>query len=500
MSQSISSAIQWWAANTPDNTVLVIDGQRLSYRELHEWANRVAVEMIGRGVQPKDRVTICAANSLAFCAVMLGAIRAAAIVVPISPRLTAHETGEMLDDLSPALVFVDGGSRGNFAARGETVLDLADMDRLREGAPVAVPLDPEPDAPVGIMMTSGSTARPKGAVFSNRSMTSAAAEFAVHVPNCFGPGTRTVTFPSLSTSAGFYQFVVYSVLGCTLYIESGFDAQRCLALVAGERINVLAGAPIFFERMAACAEFEATDLSSIRLATAGGAAVGRALMEQWRVRGVVLRQMYGQTECGGFATLISEEDAIRSPHQCGRGGIFSDLRVLRDDGKPAAAGEPGEILLRGPAMMLGYWGNAEATAQALRDGWLYTGDIGMLDERGLLTFVDRKKDIIISGGLNISAAEVERAVLDFAGIDEAVVIAAPDARFGETPMAIFHAAAPVDLQALVAHCNARLADFKVPRYLVQSEQPLPRLATGKLSKVEVRRQYARAHETLARVR
>ena len=151
-------------------------------------------------------------------------------------------------------------------------------------------------------------------------------------------------------------------------------------------------------------------------------------------------------------------------------------------------------------MMKGYWNNPKATSEAIRDGWLHSGDIGMLDEDGLLTFIDRKKDIIISGGLNISAAEVERAIGEFQGVEEVVVIAAPDTKFGETPMAVLYADRPIQVDQLVAHCNARLADYKVPRYVVVEDEPLPRLATGKLSKPAVRQKWKDAVASLPRVR
>ncbi len=150
--------------------------------------------------------------------------------------------------------------------------------------------------------------------------------------------------------------------------------------------------------------------------------------------------------------------------------------------------------------MLGYWNNAEATAEVLRDGWLHTGDIGVLDEDGLLTFVDRMKDLVISGGLNISAAEVERAVSEYPGVEEVAVIAAKDARFGETPLAVVYGKARIDVGSLIAHCNERLADFKVPRYVAFESEPLPRLATQKISKPLLRVKYKDAHETLERVR
>ena len=150
--------------------------------------------------------------------------------------------------------------------------------------------------------------------------------------------------------------------------------------------------------------------------------------------------------------------------------------------------------------MLGYWNNPQATAETIRDGWLHTGDIGTMDEQGLITFVDRIKDIIISGGLNISAAEIERAVMEFPGIEEAAVIAAKDEKFQETPLAIVYSSAEVDVAGLISHCNQRLADYKVPRYVAVRKEPLPRLATQKISKPVLRDEYAQAHLTLPRVR
>jgi fatty-acyl-CoA synthase len=192
--------------------------------------------------------------------------------------------------------------------------------------------------------------------------------------------------------------------------------------------------------------------------------------------------------------------AREAPEKCGWGGPHTEIVTVRPDGARCEAGEVGEILIRGPGRMIGYWNNPEATAEAIRDGWLHTGDLGMLDERGLLTFVDRMKDIIISGGLNISSAEVERAVSEYPGVEEVVVIAAPDPRFAETPMAVLYAAADIDVAALIAHCNGRLADYKVPRYVVVEAEPLPRLATGKLSKPAVRAKYKDRVAELARVR
>jgi fatty-acyl-CoA synthase len=283
-------------------------------------------------------------------------------------------------------------------------------------------------------------------------------------------------------------------------MEPVFTPERYLQILVEEKIAGFGGVPTFFERIAAVPGFAQADLSNLKIATTGGSRVSRALQEAWAAKGIVIRQIYGQTECGGNATLMPADLAAAMPEKCGRGGIFTELRIIDADGAVQPPGQPGQILIRGPGTMIGYWNNPKATAEVLRDGWLYTGDIGVLDEDGLLTFVDRMKDIVISGGLNISAAEVERCVSEFPGVEEVAVISAKDARFGETPLAVVYGQAPIDVKALIAHCNERLADFKVPRYVAFENEPLPRLATQKISKPILREKYKDADKSLERVR
>jgi fatty-acyl-CoA synthase len=376
---------------------------------------------------------------------------------------------------------------------------MAEIEALRDTAPASPAHDPHPDAPVVIIATSGSTARPKGVVFTNRSMTAYAACWSLEETSS-SPGARVISLAPLNTSAGFVQLMHYTVQGCTIFMEPAFVPDAILQLLQDEKINCFGAVPTFFEAIARAPGFADADLSSIRLATAGGARVSRQLLDIWKSKGITIRQIYGQTEVGGNVTMMPEHLAIEEPEKCGWGGIFMEVRVLRPDGSRCDPGEPGEIVMRSPGMMQGYWRNPEETAKAIRDGWLWSGDIGTLDERGLLTFVDRMKDLIISGGLNISAAEVERVVCEFPGVVEALAIAAPDAKFGETPFVVYHGAAEVDVAALIDHCNINLSNYKVPRYVAFSADPLPRLATGKLSKPAVRELYAGAHETMERVR
>lgn len=499
MAQTIPGAIAWWARMRGDQPAVVLEGDVLTYAGWKAWSDRVAAMLIAGGLAPGDRVAICAANSLAYVALILGVIRAGGIVSPVNFRYTPREIAELCETTAPRFAFADAEHAERMAAAGYPARAMADVAALREGGAAQPVHDVQPDDAVVIIATSGSTARPKGVVYTNRSMTAYAASWAVE-DTVSAAGARVITLAPLNTSAGFVQLMHYAVQGCTLYMMPQFVPLEALRLIERERITCFGAVPAFFEFIAALPEFAAADLSSIRLATAGGARVSRQLLETYKAKGITIRQIYGQTEVGGNVTMMPEHLALDAPEKCGWGNVFMDVRVCRPDGSDCDPGEPGEIVMRSPGMMQGYWNNPEETAKVIRDGWLWSGDIGVLDERGLLTFVDRMKDLIISGGLNISAAEVERVVCEFPGVVEALAIAAPDPKFGETPFVVYHGAQEIDVAALIDYCNANLSNYKVPRYVAYSADPLPRLATGKLSKPAVRERYAGAHERMARVR
>ena len=499
MALTLSGAQAWWARMRPDQIAVATPGDQLSYADYKAWSDRIAAVLIADGLAPGDRVAVCAFNSLAYCAFIMGIIRAGGIVSPINHRYTSREIADLCADTEPRFIFADADHAGVVIEAGLAFRAMEEIAALRVGSPVTVAYEVDPESAVVIIATSGSTARPKGVVFTHRTMTAYVANWAVE-ETATPPGSRVIGLAPLSTSAGFVQLIQYTTQGCSYYMQPRFQAAETLQFLIDRKIEVFSAVPIFFEAMAALPQFADADLSSIRFSTCGGARVSKHLLESYRAKGITIRQIYGQTEVGGNATIMPAHLVTAAPDKCGWGGVFMDLRVVTPDGSDCDPGEPGEMLMRSPAMMKEYWRNPEATRQAIRDGWLYSGDIGMLDDRGLLTFVDRMKDLIISGGLNISAAEVERTLCEVAGVDEALVFAAPDPKFGETPFAVYHGPREVEVGALVAHCDSCLSDYKVPRYIVFSAEPLPRLATGKLSKPAVRSLYAEAHETLQKVR
>lgn len=497
--QTINDAIRWWAKVQPDSVSLDFGDDQITYNEHHEWSERIASYLISEGVQPGDRVGICAGNSLSYCVLILGIMRAGAIVLPLNMRYTPHELAEILDDTTPRLVFADEERLPRLGSLKTDARSFDAINAVRKGEVVSVDLVLEPDAPVVIISTSGSTAKPKGVVFTQRTMTGYVASAAIEESK-LQAGSRVVVPAPLSTSAGFVQLTHYTALGCTLFFLKAFEPKSFLKILVEKKINGFGAVPVFFEAVSMLPEFETADLSSITMATSGGAPVTQELQAIWMKKGIIVRQIYGQTECGGNGTIMPEHLAAEQPEKCGFGGVFNEIRIVDDHGQDVPPHTVGEIIMRGPGNMIGYWNNPKATEETIKNGWIYSGDLGKVDDQGLLTFVDRKKDIIISGGLNIAAAEVERTVLAYPGVLECMVIAAKDKKFGETPLAVIYANSEIEVPRLIEFCNERLADYKVPRYVAIESEPLPRTATGKVHKPSMREKYHNAAEVLPRVR
>ena len=382
MTQTISNAIAWWARMRGNQDAVVLGGESLTYAEYKDWSDRVAAMLISNGLKAGDRVGICSANSLAYVALIMGTIRAGGIVSPINFRYTSREIADLCETTEPTIVFSATEQLEQMTNAGLEPRPMTEIELLRNGDSAHVPHDPDPDAAVVIIATSGSTAKPKGVVFTNRSMTSYAANWAIEETTT-GPGSRIISLAPLNTSAGFVQLVHYTTQGCTLYMEPQFVALRALKLIEEHRITCFAAVPAFFEFIAALPEFATADLSSIRLATAGGARVSRQLLDTYKAKGITLRQIYGQTEVGGNATIMPEHLAMESPEKCGWGGVFIDIRVVRSDDSDCDPGEPGEIIMRSPGMMTKYWRNPEHLCSRSRENRMRVpGYLGGPGDRG----------------------------------------------------------------------------------------------------------------------
>ena len=507
MSGTVIDALTWWARISPEQIAIDFDGDPVTYEQLNTWADGVAAMLADARVVPGDRVSIVGPNTLEWCVAALAAFKVGAIAAPFNHRMMARELGDLIGDCEPSVVFCDEA----LAGRLEEVQALGAAFILKSLQRDVAPLRGSQHAPIpnrvvdladptAIVYTSGTTGKPKGVIFTHATIAGEMHEWHLVEP-ILPQGLRPLMVLPLFTAAGLIWGIARVVLhGGTLLLQPGFVPARALEVLVEQRATCLTGPPIIFEQISRVPAFEDADLSTVTTAHCGGARVPVDLLARWQKQGVSLRQIYGQTEVGGSATATPRDEAALYPEKCGWGGIFTKIRVVGLDGNDLPPGGQGEILVRGPGVMPGYWRNEKATAEAIVDGWVHTGDIGMLDEKGYLTYVDRMKDLIISGGLNISPMEIELVLQELPGVYEVAVISVADEKFGETPAALIRATRPIEASEVVAWCNARLADYKVPRYVHFLDADLPRMASGKIAKRELAATYADLPQRQSKVR
>ena len=503
MGFTITSAMNWWRRECPEQIAVHLDDGTLTYEQLWAWATRIGQHFSSLGIKPQDRVAVIALSSLEYVATAYALLQIGAIAAPMSVRCTSRELQQEMETFEPTLVIADAermdtASGALTGVQARKLRPLAEMSDLR-GAPLRLTYEPKADDIAFIIGTSGSTAKPKRVIFTHRTVMTYALEFLVMQPRC-GHGAKVLSMGPFSSTSGYLSMLQFMSLGIETFIESKFDPERALRIMVTEKITIMQHAPIYFERIAALPEFADADLSHLYFAQTAGARIPVSLLSAWRDKGVVLRQAYGSAESGG-AWAARDDTALSAPEKCGRGGMFTEFAILDKDGSLAPPGTPGEIVVRGPCMTPGYWRDPRATEAAIRDGWLSNGDLGVIDEGGALRFIDRIKDIIISGGLNISALEVENVIERVPGVKEVAVISASDDKFGETPLAVIYGdKSQLSVEAIIAHCNQNLSNYKVPRYVAIEDEPLPRLPIGKISKVDLRAKYKDASKFLPKVR
>jgi acyl-CoA synthetase (AMP-forming)/AMP-acid ligase II len=500
-----------------DRIAIVCDGRRVTYRELDQLANCVANALIEHGIAPGDRAAVYLPNGIELVAVLCGVLRAGAIVVPVSTRLAPAEVDIMMEDSRPVAVFFHPGVRSAveaFSSRlanpilicdGGTIGSERDLKAIMTSgsqAPVAVATREADDALISY--TSGTTGRPKGAISSHANLTVGSGEMTAQAWGLNAADAILITTP-MAHRIGLARLANAFVLGAKLAIMPRFDVAGAVDLIESESVTVVSLVPTIARMLLPEIEKRPQACRSIRIVVATGEAFpedvqGRLaeLLPQVRVYG-----FYSQTE-GGFMASLSPEDRVTHPGSVGRPVPTVEIRIVDDGLRDVRAGEAGEILVRCGApgersVMRGYYRMPEANAEAFVDGWLRTGDVGRFDKDGFLYFVDRAKDMIVSGGLNIYSREVELALVKHPAVADAAVIAVPDPEFGEAVMAFVELtpggrATPDEL---VEHCRAHIAGYKKPKH-VSFVDGLPRNTTGKVMKGPLREQARREWPDLFR--
>jgi acyl-CoA synthetase (AMP-forming)/AMP-acid ligase II len=476
----------------------VVDGPvRWTYRRLAEEVDRFGRALAGCGVGSGDRVAIWAPNGHRWIVAALGTVCAGGIVVPVNTRFKGAEAHDILTRTGTCLLVVDDGFLGNpyvtmLRAAGplddlHTIVTLDEsgwvsfLDRAGEPAGVVV----EPGDVSDIFFTSGTTGRPKGAMLGHRQSIRLYTTWSERVG--LREGDRYLIVNPFFHTFGYKAGLLACLLrGATMVPQRVFDVTEALRLVESERITILPGPPTLYASILDHPARRGLDLSSLRVAVTGAAVVPVALIERMRrdlTFGTVITA-YGLTESCGTVTMCGpDDDATTVATTCGRPVPGVEVRVV-DGSKTLGPGEPGEVVVRGYNVMLGYLDDPAATAEAVdADGWLRTGDVGVLDERGYLRITDRLKDMYIVGGFNTYPAEIEQTLVRHERVSEAAVIGVPDGRLGEVGRAfVVPRPGPPPTEAeLIGYCRQRLANYKVPRSVVVVDA-LPRNATGKVVK------------------
>jgi HIP---CoA ligase len=455
----------------------VVDGQvRLTFRELHTRVMAVAYGLWASGITRGDRVAIFGPNTHHWVTSALGVLYAGATLVPINTRFTTAETLDVITRSGARGLFVEGEFLGIDREADLLEADVTLASRLRiyrmpmEWPEATFESQAEPDDVADILYTSGTTGRSKGAMSAHRQSLAAARAWAARTE--LSSADRYLIVNPFFHSFGYKAGILTCLLtGATIVPQAKFDVAETIRLATEENITVMPGAPTIYQSILD----HPLDFPRIRLAVTGAAVVPVALVErmQKELCDTVLTG-YGLTECPVVTLCSPEDDASTVAHTAGHAAAGCEVRVAPN----------GEILVRGPNVMLGYLDDPAATAAAIdQDGWLHTGDVGSLDAAGNLTITDRLKDMYICGGFNVYPAEVEQALARLPGVAEAAVIGVPDERLGEVGKAhvVKKTGADLSEQDVISFCRTLMANFKVPRQ-VEFLPALPRNPSGKVLK------------------
>lgn len=490
---NLASHVVRSASAYPDRAALRLGDDILSYRALDQVSARMAGLLRDRGVTPGDQVGIMLPNSPEFAVAYFGVLRAGGIVVPMNPLLKAREVAYYLGDSGARLLFArpafpeevrTGAQRAEADA---VVVDAGGFDALLASAPLAEGvIERREDDTAVILYTSGTTGEPKGAELTHANLTRNCGIVAAELLHLT---SDDVIFGGLPLFHAFGQSCTLNAAvasGACLTLLPRFDAEQALQMLAEHGVTVFAGVPTIFSRLLQPPDRETYDVSVLRLAVSGGAAIPVQVLRDFEAAfGCVVLEGYGLSETSPVASF-SRLDAPRKPGSIGTPIHGVRMRVADDGGNEVPQGETGEVLIRGHNVMKGYWQRPEATADAMRGGWLHTGDLGRVDQDGYFWIVGREKDMINRGGYKVFPREVEDVLYEHPAVADAAVIGLPSPDLGEEIGAavVLKPGAATTAGELRDYAKGQVAAYKYPRK-VWIVDALPKGPTGKILKREI---------------
>src|SRR5687767_3095850 len=523
---NLSAVLEQHTRRRPEAEAILCGDKRMSYGELNGWANQIAGGLAASGIRPGDHVALLCPNVPYFPAIYFGILKAGATVVPLNVLLKPREIAYHLRDSDAKAMFCFQGTPelpmaevakaavavvpscrqlivlpSSTAADGQQFVatepgaDIITLPQFTAGHPPTFETcATAPDDTAVILYTSGTTGQPKGAELTHLNMVM---NGMISAELCAGShdGARrhatAITLPLFHATAQTAQMLAYLHLGGTLVLLPRFDPAALLAAMTSERITHWIGVPTMYWTLLRHARAQAIDVSraaaTLRLAVSGGAPMPVELMTDFEhTFGVRIIEGYGLSETSPVATF-NHLDRPSKPGTVGQPLFAVEIMIVDDNDEAVETGQPGEVVIRGHNVMKGYYKQPEATAEAMRNGWFHTGDIGVFDADGYLSIVDRKKDMILRGGFSVYPRELEEVMLTHPAVSLVAVIGVPDERLGEEIKAcvVKKPGADITEEALRAWCQEQFAAYKYPR-LIEFRTELPTSATGKILKRELR--------------
>ncbi len=509
MAISLQGMIERAARLHPRGECLVYQGEVRLWSQVEERVARTAAGLRELSLGEGDRVAILSLNCANYYEALFAVPWAGCCVVPLNSRWALPENEYALTDSGAKVVFFDE----TFAEQVESLLsnvttlekavyigdgecpawaiDLSQM--IADNAPAAASVRGD-DAMAGIFYTGGTTGFPKGVMQSHRAIWASA----VSALPAFGMArdSRYLHAAPMFHMADLAGTMAATLCCSTNVILQAFDPAKLLQLIEAVKVTHTLIVPAMVKMVLSHPDAATADVSTLQMIMYGASPMPAATLEQCMTLWphVKLAQAYGQTELAPIATILPAEDHVRGSEllkSAGRPSAISDIRCVRDDGTDCEQGEPGEILVRGPHTMIGYWNKPDQTASALRDGWAYTGDAGYFNDSGHLFIVDRVKDMVITGGENVFTTEVENAVMGHEAVQDVAVIGIPSEEWGEAVHAIviLKPGMSASEEEIKNHCRGRIAGYKLPKSVSFRTEPMPLSGAGKVLKTELRKPY-----------
>ncbi|MBW2066477.1 MAG: AMP-binding protein [Deltaproteobacteria bacterium] len=494
---NLSHVVSRGARYFPGKDAIIFGQMRFTYEQLNDRVDRVASYLGEQGISKGDRVAIYLDNRPEWIMIYYGIIRAGAVAVCISSAYRSSELGHLISDSRPDILVTSEALRSNIPESGDfSVKDLLILERDKVLSTLGEEKKATKYAPLGVeeceaddtcvhLYTGGTTGVPKGAMLTHKNLLYTCQNVCYH--ERMSPGDKLLCFMPLNHVFAGCHIMNSCFYSCaTLVLHGGFEMEEIISSININRVNRFYAVPTVYIRILNTPEYH-KQLDSITYSFSAATSMPLEIVRQWKKTfGLDIHEAYGMTETSSLVTF--NHMYRHKPGSVGTHAGVVEVRIVDDEGREVGQGEEGEIVIRGPNVMKGYFNRREETLEAIRDGWLHSGDIGRLDEEGYLYIIDRIKDVIISGGLNVYPVEVEGVLYTHEAIEECAVIGTPHEEYGEAVTAFIKLKKDkaVGEDALVRFCKERMASYKAPKKIVFVDE-LPKTPQGKILKRELKK-------------